>query len=238
MQKESKGRAKIMKISVVTTTLNEEESVEKVINDIRLATANQAEIIVVDSGTDHTAEIAEKLGARVFRVQPKGYGASLKYGFKMASGDVIITTDCDGTYPLEMIPEFAAAIEAGYDVINGSRLAGKAKKKIPLVNRLGNRSTCILLRLLYGIKVTDSSTGMKACRKEVIKSIDWETNCAIPIELLIRPKLAGFKIKEVPIDYRERYGGQTKLKRFYTVQTYLRCIFKYKFKLHFAEDKL
>ena len=65
-----------LSLSVVTITLNEEEAIGKVIGDINAATGGACEIVVVDSSTDKTPEIAEKMGARVIRQEPRGYGAA------------------------------------------------------------------------------------------------------------------------------------------------------------------
>src|SRR5271169_930129 len=106
-----------LSFSVVTITLNEEAAISKVLGDINAATGGACEIVVVDSSTDRTPEIAEKMGAKVIRQEPRGYGAAMKAALLAGSGDVIITTDCDDTYPMDMIPEFMKGIEEGYDIV-------------------------------------------------------------------------------------------------------------------------
>jgi glycosyltransferase involved in cell wall biosynthesis len=216
-------------LSVVTITLNEEEAIGKVIRDIQAATGGDCEIVVVDSSTDRTPETAEQLGARVIRQEPRGYGLAMRTALLSAEGDIVISTDCDDTYPMEMIPEFVKWIEKGYDVVSGSRLLGAFKPQhMPVSNWLANWAFAFMTSVLYGFKTTDVTTGMRAYRREVLQSIDWETNYALPAELVIRPHLAGYKIKEIPIPYRERVGAIT-LNKWRSGKAFLRGIAKYKF---------
>lgn len=187
-------------------TKNEEKAIAKVIGDIRRAWKG-AEIVVVDGSTDRTPEIAERLGARVIRQKPQGYGVALRTAILAARGDVIITMDCDDTYPAEAIPDFIEAIKNGCDVVSGSRFLGKGRiANMSPLNQFGNRMFALLTSLLYGISVTDVTTGMRAFRREVIHSFDWTENVGLSLELLFKPAAAGYKIKEIPIDYKPRVG--------------------------------
>lgn len=198
-----------LKVSVVMGTRNEERAIEKVIKDINSVTNNQAEIIVVDGSKDRTPEIAEGLGAKVIRQYPKGYGVAVRLAILSATRDIIITTDCDDTYPMEDIPKFVQLIEEGYDVVSGSRLS-KNIGTMPIFNRFGNWFFATTTSILYGIKVTDVTTGMRAYRRDVVHNINWTENVGLSAELLFRPALRKYKIIEIPIDYRERLGD-TKL---------------------------
>ncbi len=216
-------------LSVVTITLNEEAAIAKVIGDIHAATGGACEVVVVDSSTDKTADIAESMGARVIRQEPRGYGQAMRTALLAGLGDVIISTDCDDTYPMEMIPEFLKGIEEGYDIVSGSRLKGCLKPvNMPVSNWVANWLFAKMTSVLYGLPATDVTTGMRAYRREVLQSIPWETNYALPAELVIRPHLKGFKIKEIPIPYRERVGVVT-LNKWRSGKAFLRGICKYKF---------
>ena len=215
--------------SIVTITLNEEEAIGKVIGDIHAATGGACEIVVVDSSTDRTPEIAESMGARVIRQEPQGYGQAMKTALLAGSGDVVITTDCDDTYPMEMIPEFLKGIEDGYDIVSGSRLKGCFKPtNMPIGNWLANWLFAQMTSTLYGLPSTDVTTGMRAYKREVLQTIPWETNYALPAELVIRPHLKGYKIKEIAIPYKERVGVVT-LNKWRSGKAFLRGITKYKF---------
>ena len=198
-----------MKVSVVMGTRNEEKAIEKVIKDIKNVTNNQAEIIIVDGSTDKTPELANGLGAKVIIQKPKGYGVAVRLALLSATRDIVITTDCDDTYPMEDIPKFVKLIEEGYDIVSGSRMS-KNIGTMPIFNRFGNWFFATITSVLYDIKVTDVTTGMRAYRRDIIHSINWTENVGLSAELLFRPALRKYKIIEIPIDYRERLG-ETKL---------------------------
>jgi glycosyltransferase involved in cell wall biosynthesis len=198
-----------MKLTVSMITMNEEGAVAKVIGDIRRV-APDAEIFLVDSSKDRTAEIAESLGARVLKqFPPKGYGPAMDKAVRLASGDIVLTLDCDDTYPVEAIPQLVALIDEGYDLVNASRLV-KRPKAMPFANYLANRLFAITARVLHGIKTTDVHSGMRAYRKSMIDAIEWDPNGpALPVDMMLFPYRRGYKVKEIGIDYRERVGTST-----------------------------
>lgn len=202
-----------MKVTVSMITLNEERAVAKVVADIRRVVPD-AEIFLVDSSRDQTAEIAQQLGCRVFKqFPPKGYGPAMDRAVRDASGDVVVTLDCDDTYPVEMIPKLVAMIEDGWDLVNTTRVA-KRPKAMPLSNFVANRVFALGARLLHGIKTTDVHSGMRAYRKSMIDAVQWDPNGpALPVDMLIVPYRMGFRVTDVPIEYRERIGTTT-LQRF------------------------
>lgn len=230
-------RRQNIKLSVVMPTMNEEGAIAKVINDIKKNTAQyNTEIFIVDSSKDKTPEIAEKLEAKVIRQKPQGHGIAFRTAMKEANGDIVITADCDDTYSMKDIPKFIKLIDEGYDIVSGNRL-NKRNKAMPLTNKFGNWLFAFLVRILYGIKTNDVTTGMHAIKREVIHSIPWETNYSVPAELIIRSNLAGYKWQQIDIDYRERIG-QVTLNKWRSGKAYLRCIFKYKFNLPISSELL
>lgn len=196
-------------VSVVMGTYNEEEAIGKVLTDINRVTGEQAEMVCVDGSTDRTPEIARELGARVIEQEPQGYGIAVHEAITSATGDVVVTTDCDDTYPMEYLPLFLDAINAGYDVVSGDRLYYGAEA-MPWFNRFGNRVFALLASGLMGTRVHDTTTGMRAYRRDVIDSIEWTENTGLSAELLIRPVMRGNTVREIPIPYRER-AGESKL---------------------------
>ena len=212
-----------MKLTVSMITMNEQGAVAKVVGDIRRV-APDAEIFVVDSSKDRTAEIATELGCRVFKqFPPKGYGPAMDRAVRDASGEIVITLDCDDTYPVEAIPVMRKLIEdEGYDLVDASRLHTRPKA-MPFANYLANRLFAITARVLHGIKATDLHSGMRAYRKSMIDAVAWDFNGpALPVDMLIIPFRRGYKVKEIGIDYRERIGAST-LQRFKsTVWTFKR----------------
>lgn len=202
-----------MKVTVSMITMNEEGAVAKVISDIR-GVVPAAEILLVDSSKDRTAEIAEALGCRVIRqFPPQGYGPAMDRAVREAAGDVVITLDCDDTYPVEVIPRLVHLIEEGYDLVNTTR-TWRRPKAMPFANFLANRVFALGARVLHGLKTTDVHSGMRAYRKSMIDAVQWNPHGpALPVDMYVIPFRRGFRVTEIPIDYRERIG-ETTLHRF------------------------
>lgn len=224
-------KQKKTKISVVMPSFNEEKAIGKMIEEVRKYSREyETEILLVDSSKDKTAAIAEKLGARVIKQEPQGHGIALRTAIQEAKNDIIITTDCDHTYPMGYIPLLVNMVrDEEYDIISCSRLTQKFKKHMPLLNKFGNYVFALLVRYLYRIKTSDVSTGMFCMKKEVSKQLHFETNYSFPCEIIIKSNLAGFRYQEIDIPYRERIGEIT-LNKWRSGKAYLKCIFNYKFK--------
>jgi glycosyltransferase involved in cell wall biosynthesis len=199
-------------LNVVMGTYNEEEAVRTVLSDIEETTDGRAEIVCVDGSSDRTPDIAREHGARVIEQEPQGYGVAVREAILSADRPVVVTTDCDDTYPMEQLPDFLTWIDRGYDVVSGDRLYHGADA-MPALNRYGNHAFAFLASLLMGERVHDTTTGMRAYRREVIEAIEWTENTGLSAELLIRPLMTGYAVKEVPIEYDER-AGETKLDPF------------------------
>lgn len=217
-----------MKLSVVMASMNESACIEQMIDEIRKYTPADTEILLVDSSSDETAQIAERKGAKVITQTPQGHGMALKKGLNEASGDIIITTDCDMTYPMDRIPEFVKLIQdEGYDIVSGCRLTKELKKEMPILNRLANQSFALIVKALYGINTHDVTTGMFVMKKELAQTT-WKGNFSIPAEIIIRSKLLKKKYIEKPISYKLRIGEST-LPMWRSGKAYLRCFAHWKF---------
>ena len=218
-------------ISVAMITMNEEKAVAPVIEDIRSALAGREhEIVIVDSSRDETPAIAERKGARVLRqFPPQGYGRAMGRVLKEAKGDVIVTLDCDGTYPASEIPRIAdMVLKRECDLVNASRLE-KRPVSMPYPNYLANWLFAVTGHVLLGVKSTDLHSGMRAYSREIVERVEFDPNGpALPVDLLLKPALAGFRIREIFIPYGERIG-QTTLHRFsstlWTFRRILRLVF-------------
>jgi glycosyltransferase involved in cell wall biosynthesis len=202
-----------LNLTVSMITLNEERAVAKVVQDIRRAVP-EATIFIVDSSRDRTAEIAGELGCVVAKqFPPKGYGPAMDRAVREAPGDIVVTLDCDDTYPVEEISRLAAMIEQGYDLVNTTRVLHRPKT-MAFANFLANRFFALAARVLHGIRTTDVHSGMRAYRKSMLAEVVWDPNgAALPVDMLVIPYRLGFKVAEVPIEYRERIG-ETTLRRF------------------------
>jgi glycosyltransferase involved in cell wall biosynthesis len=212
-------------ISVAMISMNEEQAITRVIHDIRAALVDREyEIVLVDSSRDATPEIAERLGARVIRqFPPQGYGRAMGRVLRECKGDVVVTLDCDGTYPASEIPVIAGMVLSGEcDLVNASRLQ-RRPETMPLANYLANWLFAMTGRLLVGVKSTDLHSGMRAYSREIIERVEFDPNGpALPVELLLKPALLGFRIREVFIPYGERIGETTLQRWSSTIWTFRR----------------
>ena len=212
-------------ITVAMITMNEENAVGKVIDDIKAAVAGfDAEILIVDSSKDRTPEIAAAAGARVVRqFPPQGYGRAMARALAEGRGDVVITLDCDDTYPADRIPELARVVLSGNaDLVNASRLESKPES-MPFPNYLANWLFAFVSWIVLGVKTTDVHSGMRAYRRTMLEKVTFDPNGpALPVELMLKPALLGYRIAEVFIPYRDRIGVTTLNKWESTVWTFRR----------------
>ena len=218
-------------ISVAMITMNEEKAVGSVIADIRAALLDREhEIVIVDSSRDRTAEIAEQLGARVIRqFPPQGYGNAMARVLRECRGEVTVTLDCDGTYPAGEIPRMADMVLSGdCDLVNASRLE-RRPATMPWPNYLANWLFAVTGQVLVGVKSTDLHSGMRAYSQQVIERVKVDPNGpALPVELLLKPALLGFRFLEIFIPYGERIG-ETTLRRWDSTVWTFRRIFRLAF---------
>ena len=206
-----------MDISIIVPSYNEDESLPHLaewIDRVMREHGFSYEVIIVDDGSkDGTWQAAEKLHAAnpcyrgiKFR-RNYGKSAALNTGFAAAQGDVVITMDADLQDSPDEVPELFRMIkEDGYDLVSGwkkKRYDSKLAKNIP--SKFFNGTT----RLLSGIKLHDFNCGLKAYRRDVVKSIEvyGEMHRYIPVIA----KWAGFgKIGEKVVQHRKREFGVTK----------------------------
>ena len=195
-------------VSVVMGTYNEAAAVGRVLDDVAAVTDGRAAVVCVDGSDDRTPEIAREKGARVIEQEPRGYGVAVERALRAADRPVVVTTDCDDTYPMDRLPDFLDEIADGADVVSGDRLYHGAEA-MPGLNRVGNAAFAGLASLLLGTRLHDVTTGMRAYRREVIGKIDWTENTGLSAELLMRPTARGYDVRELPIEYGERTGATT-----------------------------
>lgn len=215
------------RVAVALISRNEEDAVIPVIEGIRRA-APHAAIVIVDSSTDRTAQRAESCGATVLRqLPPQGYGRAMMAALRAAAAqsDVVVTLDCDGTYPAERVPELARLVfDEGWDVVNATRLRTRPTA-MPFANWMANVVFAKSANFFHGVRVTDVHTGMRAYRASMLRELDFRADgAALPVELLIKPARLGYRVTEIAIPYSDRIGTST-LNRFdSTVWTYRRMV--------------
>jgi glycosyltransferase involved in cell wall biosynthesis len=195
-------------VSVIIPTHNEAQAIERVLADLPLDLTT--EVIVVDSNsTDGTPEIAAGMGARVIQEPRRGYGRACLTGFAAASSpDVVVFLDGDySDRPSELPILLAPIIEGRADITLGSRLRERRSfGALPWHQELGNRLAAGMIRVLYGLEISDLGP-FRAGRAEVLRSLALEeTTYGWAVEMILKGALAGFRVVEVPVSYYSRIG--------------------------------
>jgi len=201
-------------VSVIIAALNEEEAIGKVINDVPRQTAD--EIIVVDNGsTDRTAEVAAAAGARVVTEPQRGYGRAFRAGLRSLSADckIVVFLDGDGSdYPEMMNRLVEPIIKGTHDFVISSRTRGRREPGSMNWHQVfAGYMVSFFLRLLYGVRLTDMGP-FRAIRRDALESLRMrEETYGWPLEMQMRAARAHLRTLEVPVDYRRRAGGSSKI---------------------------
>lgn len=197
-----------VRVSVIIPTHNEAQAIRRVLGD--LPSEFVSEVIVVDSNsTDGTPEIAAEMGARVVREPRRGYGRACLTGVANANNpDIIVFLDGDySDRPSELPLLLAPILENRADVTLGSRLGGKRNSgALPWHQAFGNRLGAGLIRVLYGLRISDLGP-FRAGRANVLRALALEeTTYGWAVEMIVKSALAGIRIVEVPVSYHPRIG--------------------------------
>ncbi|MGD8505603.1 MAG: glycosyltransferase family 2 protein [Candidatus Bathyarchaeota archaeon] len=205
-------------ISVIIPAYNEEKTMGDVIHhtiSVMKSFRMPFEIIVVDDGsTDNTRQVAA--GYKVTLVsngKNRGKGYALRSGFQRAKGDIIVTLDADGAHTPKEIPELINPLFRGVDIVAGSRFLGGGMYSTSRLNRFGNFVFNLLIMVLTRKCVTDSQTGFRALKREVLKELSLKSiGFEIETEITVKGLKNGFVFQEEPIDCKKRKYSISKLR--------------------------
>jgi len=200
-----------MRISTIIPAYNEQQALAQVVREYE---NYSEELIVVDDGSsDLTPQIAGDLANKSDKVKVihhqtnRGKAQALRTGVKQATGEIIVFTDADLTYPATSVPRLVEKVKGGADLVLGSRMQRGAENMSPL-NRLGNSIFSFLTSLIGATTLNDAQTGLRAVRKDKFyqlaveaKGLEFET------KMTIKASRLGYRIEEIPISYRERVGS-------------------------------
>jgi len=198
-------------ISVIIPALNEAESIGAVVQS--MPWGEIAECIVVDNGsTDATAEIAQAAGARVI-TSPRGYGAAMNAGVNATVGEVLVFLDGDGADPVEEMQRIVGPVERGEaDLVLASRILGKREKGSMQASQVfAGYLIGWMVRMFYGFRYTDMCA-FRAMRRDTLEAMKMsEMTFGWNLEMQIKAVKMGLRVKEVPVYYRRRIGGESKV---------------------------
>jgi len=171
------------------------------------------DLLVVDNGSsDGTAAVAAAAGARVVTEPRRGFGAACWAGVQAASGEVLVFADADGSFDGADLPAVAGPVLAGEaDLVVGSRMAHREPGAMSALAVLENRMLGLACRLLFGVPVTDLGP-FRAIRRDRLLALGMtDRGSGWPLEMIGRAGTVGLRVAEVPVRYRPRAGGRSKV---------------------------
>jgi glycosyltransferase involved in cell wall biosynthesis len=205
-----------MLLSIIIPVFNEELTIGNIIDRTKTAMKQinlKYEIIVVDDHSrDHSLEVAQKRDVQVYSLKEHlGKGYVLRAGFTKAKGDIIVTIDSDGSHrPEELQDVLTPVFEDKADLVIGSRYLNHKRVATRKLNAFGVRIFNYLIVLFTGVSVTDSQSGFRAMKRQVLdKQKLYAREYEIESEMLVKTVKAGFRVAEVPISFEQRTYGRS-----------------------------
>jgi glycosyltransferase involved in cell wall biosynthesis len=205
------------KVTIIVPCFNEEGNIKECIK--RISKLNQDyEILVVDDGSnDRTTEAAKSIkqnNVKVIRYEKnRGKGHAIKTGLDNSAGEIVVIQDADMATPPEELPDIVKPIIDGKaDFVNGSRLMYPMENgAMKSMHVFGNRIFAVVVSLMIRKWLTDTLCGFKAFRRDALKGKLNEDSWP-DFELIFLAKKEGMKIAEVPIHYKKRTAGKSKMR--------------------------
>lgn len=220
-------------LDIVVPVCNEAESIDEFHARVARLGLADALLFVDNASSDGTVAAIERHGARLVRhVRNEGYGASIRDGIAASDGELVVIIDADLEYPPEAIPAIVDAL-AVHPVVYGSRFLGPEAPDMAALRRAGNRVVSGLYNLLYRQRTTDLYTGIKGLRRAALP-LDRLRRSGFEhcVELGALIRLSGLRIHDVPVTYRPRQRGRSKMRHVpetakliaHLVRYWVRCV--------------
>jgi dolichol-phosphate mannosyltransferase len=211
------------RVTVVIPTYNERENISEIV--VAVTAHGYRVLIVDDSSPDGTGELADGIAADqtlvevLHRAEKQGLGPAYASGFDHAlerGAEVIVEMDADFSHDPADLPRLLSAIDQGADVAIGSRyVSGGATPDWPLGRQLISRGGNLYARLMLGLPVRDATAGFRAFRAEALSALPYRQSEAsgygFQVEMAMRAHRQGLRIVEVPISFRDRTRGTSKM---------------------------
>jgi glycosyltransferase involved in cell wall biosynthesis len=198
-----------VELSVVIPCLNEADTIGVCVEKTLRAMREQGiagEVIVADNGsTDSSAQIAERCGARVVRVERPGYGSALMGGIAAAAGRYVVMGDADDSYDFLELPALLAKLREGFELVQGCRLPSGGGTVLPgampFSHRwIGNPVLSFLVRRMFGAGIHDVYCGLRGFSRALYGRLELRcTGMEFATEMIIKATLRRERIAEVPV---------------------------------------
>jgi dolichol-phosphate mannosyltransferase len=214
-----------MQVLVVLPTYNESENIERVLRRIRAALPDSGVLVVDDGSPDGTADIAERVGKEVGGVEllhrraKSGLGSAYRAGFAWGlehGWDALVEMDADLSHDPDALPGLVAPLEDGADLVVGSRyVPGGSIPNWRWHRRLLSQGGNIYASIVLGLHVTDSTSGFRAYRADMLRRLDLgrvrADGYGFQIEMVHQVLTHGGRVREVPIRFVDRVEGKSKM---------------------------
>jgi glycosyltransferase involved in cell wall biosynthesis len=204
------------KIEIIVPTLNEEQTLAKLIQDIRsTALPVKTSTMVIDGGsTDRTLDICKRENVRYIIQKGKGKGSAMREAVEQSDADIVVFLDGDGTYsPFDLGDLLEPLLNDQADMVVGSRITDKREKgSISAFNTIGNKLFNKTINFALKSSVTDSLSGYRALYRKTFKDLVlFSDSFEIEVEMTVEALAKGYRVVEVPVSYGNRQGSKTKL---------------------------
>lgn len=198
------------KIAVLIPCFNESTTIEKVVNDFKIALPDSVIYVYDNNSTDGTADIAAKAGAIVRREYRQGKGNVIRSMFRQIDAECYLMIDGDDTYPAKDAKKMCdLVLNKGVDMVIGDRLSSTyfTENKRPFHN-LGNRMVRSIINWLFGSNVRDIMTGYRAFSYQFVKNFPvLSKGFEIETEMTIHALDKNFLLEEIVVNYKDRPEG-------------------------------
>ena len=214
---------------LIIPAYNEEDALPNTLAELRAAGVTYDALVVDDGSVDHTAEVAEACGVPCISLPYNlGVGGALRLGFKYAvrhGYDRAVQFDADGQHDPEQLEVLLGALDAGANMVVGSRFAEDSGYVVGRTRRQAMGTLRLGVRLLSGRRFTDTSSGFRAFDREVLELFATtypQEYLGDTVEALLLALRSGFEVVEVPVKMRERAGGSASTRNLRLAYHYLR----------------
>jgi len=200
-------------VTIIIPTFNEEKGLEPTIEELREILEDPRYLVIDGNSKDKTVDIAKQMGIDVLLQNDKGKGRAISEGLEHVHSNTryVVFIDADYTYPAKDIPEMIDILKrypkVGMVTANRFKRRFVLKKAMSDIYYFGNRLLAFLQHFLNRVELRDPLTGLRVVRWSILKN--WKPKSRgfdVEVELNHYVKKCGYKLKEIPIDYRRRLG--------------------------------